>query len=94
VQEPLLREALATSRDTLGPDHPTSLNAICNLGIMLAGLGKAAKIAEAEVLLREALAGYVRSLGKDHRDTKACLDDLVSVIEAQGKTANPKILLG
>ena len=64
--EPLSREALEVSRETLGNRHPDTLISINNLSTLLHDKGD---LAAAEPLYREALAGVRPTLGNRHPHT-------------------------
>ena len=64
---PLLEEALAGKRATLGEAHPSTLNSLFCLGALLDAQGEAA---EALRVLEEALAGYTAALGEAHPSTR------------------------
>jgi serine/threonine protein kinase/tetratricopeptide (TPR) repeat protein len=62
----LERQALAARRKVLGNDHPDTLDAISNVGLLLMRLGQ---FDEAEPYYTEALDKGHRVLGDDHPDT-------------------------
>ena len=57
----------------LGPDHPDTLNTMCNLATAYKDAGQ---FDEAEPLLRKAVAGASRTFGPDHSFVQSCLADL------------------
>ena len=71
--EPLLREDLKLSRETLGDRHPVTLTSMDNLGMLLQAKGD---LAAAEPLLREALGGRREVLGARHPKTLAAIKNL------------------
>jgi hypothetical protein len=74
--EPLLREAVAGYRATLGDTHPDTLASVNNLGVLLRAQDD---LAAAEPLLCEAVAGRRATLGDTHPDTLASINDLGSL---------------
>ena len=71
-------------RRVLGDDHPSTLTAISNMGVLLAARGK---LAEAEPYFRESLASHRRVLGDDHPDTLGAIDSMSGMLLQQGKLA-------
>ena len=71
--EPLHREALKVSRETLGDRHPSTLTCIGNLGALLYRKGD---LVAAEPLHREALEGRRETLGNRHPDTLTSINNL------------------
>ena len=63
LAEPFLRRTLEGKERTLGRDHPSTLLAVNNAGLLLKDQGK---FSLAEPLLLRALEGYERTLGRDH----------------------------
>ena len=78
---PLLREALAGRRATLGDQHPSTLISISNLGSLLKAQGD---LAGAAPLYREALAGHRATLGDQHPDTLTSIYNLGVLLQVQG----------
>ena len=68
--QPLKREALEVSRETLGDRHQSTLAFINNLGSLLHAKGD---LAAAELLFREALEVKRETLGNRHPDTLASI---------------------
>ena len=64
--EKLMRQTYESSRQVLGPEHPTTLFAMGTLGSVLTKLGR---LDDAEKLLRPLLDTRRRMLGPNHPDT-------------------------
>jgi len=79
---PLYKEALETSRTTLGGEHPETLEWVSDYAVLLRKTGK---LAEATPLANEALEGFRKTLGEDHVKTLGALINLASVLHALGK---------
>jgi len=79
---PLQESALEKRRRTLGEEHPSTLIAINNMGILLQDQGR---LAEAEPFFRETLEKRRRTLGEEHPDTLACAQALVDLYTAWDK---------
>ena len=77
--EPQLREVLNTCRQTLGDDHPSTLNAIDDLSFLLKG---ARDYDEAAPLLKEAHESRQRLLGGQHPDTVTSIFRVGSLMQA------------
>ncbi|KAJ5110529.1 FAD-binding monooxygenase [Penicillium argentinense] len=71
--EEMYQRALAGYEKTLGPDHPSTLASVSNLGLVLDSQGK---YEEAEAMHRRALEGYKEVLGREHPDTLTSVDNL------------------
>jgi Flp pilus assembly protein TadD len=82
--EPLLREALEVSRETLGNRHPDTLTSISNLGALLYAKGN---LAAAEPLIREALEVQRETVGDRHPDTLVYINNLGGLLLAKGDLA-------
>ena len=80
--EPLYREAVKVSRETVGDRHPDTLGSINNLGTLLWDKGD---LAAAELLCREALEGLRETLGDQHPNTIACSDNLGKLLLARAE---------
>ena len=74
----------------LGEEHPETITALNNLGILLQDQGK---MAEAEPYLREAMEKCRRVLGPDHPNTRISTINTATLLEAQGKHAEAVRLL-
>jgi hypothetical protein len=68
--EPLCRTALAAKRRMLGDEHPSTLDSIHNLGLLLWAQGSKAEALE---MLRQELEVRRRVLGEDHPHTQRSL---------------------
>jgi CHAT domain-containing protein/tetratricopeptide (TPR) repeat protein len=86
----ILRKAVSLADSALGPDHPASLLAACNLGNVLSNTGE---LAEAKALLSRAVASQERLLGRGHEDTLTSLNNLAEVLSALGENAEATELL-
>jgi tetratricopeptide (TPR) repeat protein len=82
--EPLIREALAARRRVSGEEHPETLIALSNLGLLLEKQGK---LAEAEQLDRDALGKFRKVLGNDHPNTLNAIANLAGLLRTEGKPA-------
>jgi tetratricopeptide (TPR) repeat protein len=80
--EPLFREALAASRETLGDRHPNTLFSISNMAELLRAQGR---LGEAEPLFQEALAARHETLGDRHPDTLVSINNMAGLLQAQGR---------
>ncbi|MFO0837422.1 MAG: serine/threonine-protein kinase [Phycisphaerae bacterium] len=88
--EPLLQEALQSSRLVLGARHPTTLKAIDTLGQLYRQEGR---IQSAEALYREALELRKAVLGADHPDTLTSMNNLGTLLCGRGQYADAEALL-
>jgi len=77
-----LRTAFEGLRDSLGDEHPATLQTQLNLGWAVLWLGE---VKEAEALNQEAYATSLRALGDDHPNTLFGLDNMGLVRVAQGR---------
>ncbi|MES9602160.1 tetratricopeptide repeat protein [Actinomadura sp. NPDC000929] len=82
VAETALRQALASSQDQHGPDHPDTLASRGNLATVLQDLGR---LEEAEAENRAVLETKVRVLGSDHPDTLTTRSNLALVVWGLGR---------
>jgi tetratricopeptide (TPR) repeat protein len=82
--EPLARGTADTWRRDQQANHPDTLLAIHNLGIICAGLGRRN---EAKALLGEALDGRLRVLGADDYRTQESARILIDLHDAAGEDA-------
>lgn len=73
----------------LGPDHPNSIQCVCNLATAYDSLDR---MAEAEALYREALERFRRMLGSDHPQTLRAMQQLGAALRKQGKSAEADAL--
>lgn len=80
--EALHRRALAIHERELGPEHPTTLATLTNLGnvMMLQG-----KFKDAEALFRRVLASREKVLGPEHPDTAVSLNNVANALAEQAK---------
>jgi tetratricopeptide (TPR) repeat protein len=81
---PLLEQAVAIGRRTLGPEHVTMAQSLNDLGVLHREQGNRP---EAERLLSESLALRRRLLGPDHKDLAVTLVELGRVWEDGGRSA-------
>lgn len=79
-----LEKALEIRRDTLGEDHPDTLESIENLAMFLTEQGR---LFEAEPLKRQVLEVRRRINGPDHPDTLATMYGLADLLDDGGKSA-------
>ena len=82
--EPLVREVLEATRETLGNRHSYTLDSISNLGMLLKAKGD---LAAAEPLLREVLEVRREILGNRHSDTLRSINNLGVLLYAKGDLA-------
>ncbi|KAL4745419.1 P-loop containing nucleoside triphosphate hydrolase protein [Aspergillus terricola var. indicus] len=80
--EVMHRQALETRTKVLGPEHPTTLDSVCHLGLVLANQGK---YEEAEAMHRQALETRTKVLGLEHPSTLNSVNNLGLVLADQGK---------
>ena len=81
--EPLYRDALRCSRETLGDTHPDTLRSMNSLAWMLHVLPGCT--VEAVSLAREAARGFEEECGATHANTLNTLDTLAAALEADGR---------
>jgi nucleoside phosphorylase/tetratricopeptide (TPR) repeat protein len=86
----LLEQALASTLETLGEDHPTVATRRSNLAGVLQALGD---LPSAKLLLERALASNLETLGEDHPDVAACRSNLACVLQDLGDLPSAKLLL-
>lgn len=82
--EPYIREALEGRRTALGNEHPATLSAMNDLGVLLMPLGRHA---EGERYFREALETRLRLFGDEDRGTLESISNMGWMLLAQGKMA-------
>jgi len=87
---PLLESTLKLRRETLGPDHPETLRAVDELGLLLLTQGR---FAEAEPFLRDALDDRRRLLGDEHVDTLTSMNNLGLLLQQSGRLREAEPLL-
>jgi tetratricopeptide (TPR) repeat protein len=80
--EQLFRQTLDAKRRTLGPEHPSTLNAVDGLARLLKN---EKRYPEAEEAYRQAFAGRGRVLGAGHPDTASTAYGLACVLALGGK---------
>ena len=88
--EPLYREALEVSRETLGNRHLSTLACIGNLGLLLQAKGD---LAAAEPLHREALEVQRKTLGNRHPSTLISINNLGLLLKDKGDLAAAEPLM-
>ncbi|KAH0553453.1 hypothetical protein GP486_006477 [Trichoglossum hirsutum] len=71
--EAMYQLALAGKEKVLGPDHPSTLNTVNNIGVTYENQGRSV---EAEVMYQRALAGNEKVLGPDHPSTLGIVHNL------------------
>ncbi len=87
--EPLIRDALETSRRLLGQDHPETIGRMSGLGQIINDAGRPA---EAEDMLRDALARARRVMGGEAELVFRAEHLLAEVLRARGKPADAEPL--
>ena len=86
--EPLYREALEGLRETLGCQHPDTLVAQINLGVLLQAKGTLQGTYAAESLYSESLSlGALRTLGLYHPHTLCTINNLGLLLQMKGDLA-------
>ncbi|HEX4330435.1 MAG TPA: CHAT domain-containing tetratricopeptide repeat protein [Burkholderiales bacterium] len=80
--EALHRRALAVHEKELGPEHPTTLATLTNLGNVMLLQGK---FKQAEQLFRRVLAAREKVLGPEHPDTAVSLNNVANALFEQFK---------
>ncbi len=78
----LMEKALADRQSVLGENHPDTINAKGDLGLLYQEAGQLGK---AEPLIRDALSRSVQHNGEDHIDSIAATNNLGLLRRAQGK---------
>lgn len=78
----VLRRALATQEQELGPNHPNTATSLNNLALLYHTQGK---YTQAEPLYQRALAICEHELGPNHPDTATSLNNLAALYRNQGK---------
>jgi serine/threonine-protein kinase len=86
---PLLEQALAIGRRTLGPNHVRLAQSLNDLGVLQRRLGN---LAAAEPLLRESLLMRRRLLGDQDKDVAVTLVELSRVLRERGRGADAEPL--
>ncbi len=76
------RETLRIYRRDLGPDHPSSRQALNSLAAVLV---KQARFAEVEPLLTQALEDHQRLFGRTHEITAQTIDNLAQLYASMGR---------
>ena len=76
------RRAAELYRQTLGPEDPRTLTAMCNVGI---ALDREGRLKEARALQEEVLEARRRVLGPDHPATIASMGSVALVLRGQGR---------
>jgi len=88
--EPLYQRALKINEKALGPDHPTTAQALHNLALLYYSMGDYAK---AEPFYQRALKIREKALGPDHPDTAISLNNLALLYLSMGDYAKAEPLL-
>ena len=84
--EPLYTEALALRRSINGDDHPLTLTAMMELGLLLRAKGAPEDLAQAVVLLTTVEERCRSVLGAQHPDTIQAMQSLGSLLQQQAAT--------
>ncbi|SLM34669.1 beta transducin-like protein het-e4s [Lasallia pustulata] len=87
--EAMYRRALEGYEKAWGPEHPSTLDTVNNLGLFYANQGK---MAEAEAMYRRALEGYEKAWGPEHPSTMVTVDNLGRLYAGQGKMAEAEAM--
>jgi serine/threonine protein kinase len=87
--QPLLEQALAIGRRTLGPDHVRLAQSLNDLGVLERQLGN---LDRAEPLLTESLAMRRRLLGSVDKDVAVTLVEVARVLQDRGRSAEAEPL--
>ncbi|KAL3428598.1 hypothetical protein BDV09DRAFT_201434 [Aspergillus tetrazonus] len=80
--EVMHQQALEKRKKVLGPEHPSTLHIVRNLGIVL---GQQGKYEDAEAMHRQALEIEKKVLGPEHPSTLHSVNNLGLVLANQGK---------
>ena len=84
------KTALKGFEETMGKNHPSTLDTVVNIAIVYKiqkGNGKA------EELYQRALEGYEAQLGKDHQDTMRCATNLAICLAQSGEKQKLRVHL-
>ena len=88
--EKMYRRALQGCEHALGPEHPSTLLTVNNLGSLYRDQGK---LDQAEVMLQRALQGYEKALGPEHPETLVIANNLGTLYSDQGKLDQAEAML-
>jgi len=80
--EKVVRMSVEAREKVLGPEHPSTLTSVNNLGLVLERQGK---YEEAEAMQRRAFRAREKVLDPEHPDTLTSVNNLGSVLWRQGK---------
>jgi tetratricopeptide (TPR) repeat protein len=80
--EQMYQQALELIGKVLGPEHPSTLNSMNNLALVLDSQGKHE---EAEQMHRQTLELEEKVLGQEHPSTLSSMNNLALVLDSQGK---------
>ena len=78
----LAQKVKTNAEQTLGKEHPETLNSVNNLAVLYQAQGR---YALAEPLLKRALEARTRVLGKEHPSTLISVNNLGFLYQAQGR---------
>ena len=67
------QRALVGNEKAYGPDHPSTLTSVNNLGVLYKDQGK---LKDAEEIFQRVLVGYKKALGLDYTSTLATVSNL------------------
>ncbi|SLM37823.1 beta transducin-like protein het-e4s [Lasallia pustulata] len=87
--EAMYRRALEGYEKAWGPEHPSTLNTVNNLGILCKDQGK---MAEAEAMYRRALEGREKAWGPEHTSTLDTVNNLGVLYKDQGMMAEAEAM--
>jgi Flp pilus assembly protein TadD len=85
----MLRQKI-TKEKVLGEEHPSTLDSMNNLALVLDSQGKHA---EADEMHRQALQLKEKVLGQEHPSTLDSMNNLASVLRSQGKHEEAETIL-
>ena len=86
----IAEHVLSQAETTLGPEHPSTLTSVSNLGKLYLSQGR---LSEAETLLKRVLATRRKVLGPAHPDTFASVNDLAMLHMDLGRYVEAETLL-
>ncbi len=84
-----LADALATRRETLGPEHADTIRSLNSLALLMFS---ESRFAEAEPLCRELLASVRSTSGEDHPKTLTAMNNLAHLLASQDKNSEAEPL--
>ncbi|ERT02856.1 hypothetical protein HMPREF1624_01159 [Sporothrix schenckii ATCC 58251] len=88
--EAMYQRALQGYEKGLGPDNPSTLSTVNNLGLLYSAQGR---LPEAEAMLQRALQGFEKAFGPDHRLTLTTVNNLGLLYEERGRLPEVEVML-